>query len=116
MLSHYQGWFDLPASSTLELVTISTDASFVLVDGKMVVAWPIRHGFQEERSGKYRDSVELPAGCHRLEYYNAYTAPAVAGEGMRCTSTIDTINAFIERKELDFAERVLPEIEAQAPI
>ena len=81
VFSHYQGWFDLAAPTTLELVTISTDASFVLVDGKKVVAWPSRHGFHEGRSGKYREAVELPAGAHRLEYYNAYTAPAPVGEG-----------------------------------
>ena len=81
VLSHYQGWFDLTAPTTVELVTISTDASFVLVDGKKVVAWPSRHGFHEGRTGKYREAVELPAGTHRLEYYNAYSAPADAGEG-----------------------------------
>ena len=72
VLSHYQGWFDLDAPATVGFVTISTDASFVLVDGKQIVAWPGRHGFHEGRSGKFREEVALAAGMHRLEYFNAY--------------------------------------------
>ncbi len=74
VISHYQGWFDLDAPAKVGFVTISTDASFVLVDGKLVVAWPGRHGFHEGRWGKFRDSVALAAGLHRLEYFNAYVS------------------------------------------
>lgn len=72
LLSYYQGWFDAPAAAKYEIATISTDASFILVDGKPVVEWPGRHGFWPGVRGQFRGAIDLAAGPHRLEFYNAY--------------------------------------------
>ncbi|MDD5262822.1 MAG: PKD domain-containing protein [Methylacidiphilales bacterium] len=72
LLGYYKGWFDAPAAATYEFATISTDASFLLVDGKQVTSWPGRHHFWPGHQGKYHGSMDLAAGPHVLEYYNAY--------------------------------------------
>ncbi len=72
LLGYYKGWFNAPAAATYEFATISTDASFLLVDGKQVTSWPGRHHFWPGHQGKYHGSVDLGAGPHVLEYYNAY--------------------------------------------
>jgi hypothetical protein len=57
------------------LAAISTDSSFVLVDGKEVVEWPGAHdvggGMQEQHQG----GVDVTAGLHELDYYNDYFQP-----------------------------------------
>jgi tetratricopeptide (TPR) repeat protein len=72
LLEHFQGWFDAAAPEHLELAVISTDASFVLVDGKEVVEWPGLHPFGPGMGGQHQAAVDLPAGLHVLDYYNAY--------------------------------------------
>jgi tetratricopeptide (TPR) repeat protein len=72
VLSHFQGWFDVAAPEHLQLVTISNDASFVLVDGKEVVEWPGLHDFHPGLGGQFQGAVDLTPGIHQLEYYNAY--------------------------------------------
>jgi len=73
-LEHFQGWFEAANPEHLELAAISNDASFVLVDGKEVVEWPGRHDFHPGLSGQFQGAVDLPAGLHLLDYYNAYVA------------------------------------------
>jgi len=72
LLEHFQGWFDAAAPEHLELAVISTDATFVLVDGKEVVEWPGLHHFGPGLGGQHQGAVDLPAGLHVLDYYNAY--------------------------------------------
>lgn len=73
ILSYYKGWFDVPAAATYSFTTTSTDASFLLIDGKQVVAWPGNHHFNGGTHGEFRGSVDLTAGAHVIEYYNSYT-------------------------------------------
>ena len=84
LLEHFQGWFDVAAPEHLQLATISTDASFVLVDGKEVVEWPGLHNYDPGRTGQYQGAVDLPAGVHLLEYYNAYVASGGSPPVMCC--------------------------------
>ena len=74
LLVHLQGWFDAAAPEHLELSIISVDATFVLVDGKEVVEWPGIHGFGPGLGGQFQGAVDLPAGPHLLDYYNAFVA------------------------------------------
>jgi hypothetical protein len=69
---YFQGWFDVPTGAKYEFSIFSTDASFLLVDGKPLVAWPGRHHFDGGRQGQFRAAVDLAAGPHTLDYYNAY--------------------------------------------
>jgi hypothetical protein len=74
LLEHLQGWFDVATPEHLELAVISVDATFVLVDGKEVVEWPGRHGWGYGPPGPPHGAVDLAAGPHLLDYYNAFTA------------------------------------------
>jgi len=73
-LEHFKGWFTAAEPEHLELSTISNDASFVLVDGKEVVEWPGLHDFHGGLAGQHQGAVDLAAGVHALDYYNAYVA------------------------------------------
>jgi tetratricopeptide (TPR) repeat protein len=89
LLEHFQGTFDVIAPEHLELDLASTDASFVLIDGKEVVEWPGHHDGRLGTEGKIQGAIDLSAGPHMLDYYNAYQheggalfcALAVKGEG-----------------------------------
>jgi|GEM_PF-2164241 len=74
ILSHYTGWFEVSKPTRYSFALISVDASFLLIDGKLVVQWPGRHPYKAGWKGKFQGSVELPAGIHELEYYNAYVS------------------------------------------
>jgi PKD repeat protein len=77
---HLQGWFDAPAPEHLELALVSSDSTFVLVDGKEVVEWPGLHDFGPGLGGQHRGAVDLPAGLHMLDYYNVFV-PSEGGGG-----------------------------------
>ena len=72
LFEHMQGWFELEKPEHLELSVISVDGSFVLVDGKEVVEWPGRHNWHYGPAGPPQGAVDLPAGIHELDYYNAF--------------------------------------------
>ena len=74
VLEHFQGWFNMANAGHLQLAAISTDASFVLVDGKEVTEWPGRHDFHPGLGGQYQGGVDLAAGIHSIDYYNAYVS------------------------------------------
>jgi hypothetical protein len=71
-LLHFQGWFDVPQPEHLQLAPISEDASFVLIDGKEVVESPGNHPGSQDSHGQHQGAVDLAAGPHLLEYYNAF--------------------------------------------
>ena len=75
LLLHFHGYFSAAANEHLDFAAISTDSSFVLVDGKEVVEWPGAHdvggGMQEQHQG----GVDVTAGMHELDYYNDYFQP-----------------------------------------
>ena len=74
VMDHLQGWFEVPAQEHLEVVTMSTDASFVLIDGKPVVEWPGKHHFGPGVQGQFRGAIDLPPGRHMMDYYNDYVS------------------------------------------
>jgi hypothetical protein len=74
ILEHFRGYFRVAPAEHLELVTMSTDASFVLVDGKEVVEWPGRHDIGPGTRGQFHGAVDLTEGLHVLDYYNAYVS------------------------------------------
>ena len=69
---HFQGWFELASPAHLDLAVISVDSAFVLVDDKEVVEWPGLHDWGGGMTGQHQGGVDLPAGLHYLDYYNAY--------------------------------------------
>lgn len=67
----FEGVLQIGRPGRYTFCTASTDASFLEIDGKPVVAWPGNHdvwgGLRGERAG----TVELAAGEHRITYLHA---------------------------------------------
>jgi len=65
---HYTGWFVASQPGTYEFATSSDDASWLLIDGKEVVAWPGVHG--AVRDARHAKKHVLALGLHRLDYWH----------------------------------------------
>jgi hypothetical protein len=74
LLTHLQGWFNLPTAQHLQFAAVSVDSTFVQIDGKEVVEWPGLHGAATGGEGPPQGAADLSAGLHQLDYYNAYVA------------------------------------------
>ncbi len=70
-LNIYKGilLIDKPGKYTFH--TASTDASFLLIDGKCIAEYPGKHDVWPARTGEYKGDVELAAGRHDFEYLHA---------------------------------------------
>lgn len=67
----YNGFIDIPADGDYTFYTASTDASFLLIDNKVIAAWPGRHWIGEGLFGTHSGTVKLTKGIHRFEYLHA---------------------------------------------
>ncbi len=67
-ISIYKGWLNCPVSGPYRFATTSDDASFLSVNGELVVQWPGRH--RAVGNARHNASVTLPAGVHFFEYYH----------------------------------------------
>jgi len=67
--SIFTGWLRCPADGTYTFCTSSTNASFLLIDDKLVVANGGVHPPQRDVS--VQGDVELSAGMHKLTFYHA---------------------------------------------
>jgi hypothetical protein len=74
LLEHLEGWFNAPAAEHLGFVTMSNDASFVLVDGKEVVEWPGHHDIGPGTHGEFQGAIDVAPGLHYVDYYNAFVS------------------------------------------
>jgi TolA-binding protein len=70
-LSRYEGWLHIASAGKYGFLSASQDASFLLVDGKVVVAAPGRHGPMRHAQRGSRSDVQLTAGRYKFEYYHA---------------------------------------------
>lgn len=69
-MSRYEGYLNIPAAGKYGFLTASQDASFLLIDGKVVVDAPGRHGPLRWATRGTRKDVQLSAGPHKFEYYH----------------------------------------------
>jgi tetratricopeptide (TPR) repeat protein len=69
---HFQGWFDAAAPEHLQFGVASYDTTYVLVDGKVVIAWPSLAEHQPAAGGRYEGGVDVTPGTHLLECYVDY--------------------------------------------
>lgn len=74
-LSKYSGWLNVPSAGTYGFLTSSQDCSFLLIDDKLVVDAPGRHGPARQAVPGSRKDVTLSAGAHKFEYYHAASGP-----------------------------------------
>lgn len=70
-LHRYEGTFRIATAGATIFCTASTDASFLLVNGRLVAAWPGRHPVKPGLDGSRRGTVDLQPGTHRLTYLHA---------------------------------------------
>ncbi|MFO7901147.1 MAG: PKD domain-containing protein [Pirellulaceae bacterium] len=68
-LSHYTGTIRISRPGRYAFFTSSQDCSFLLIDGKEVVAAPGRHG--PARRAKTKGEIELSGGAHPFDYWHA---------------------------------------------
>ncbi len=62
----YTGYLHIKRAGDYGLATTSDDASFVLIDDKLVVGWGGLHGFRGD--AKYNKTIRLEPGLHKLTY------------------------------------------------
>ena len=70
-LHWYSAFINIPTSGKWTFFAASTDASFILIDGKLVVNSPYRKWVRSGQEGKIRGSIELTKGIHHLDYLHA---------------------------------------------
>lgn len=74
-MSRYTGWLRVPSAGTYGFFTSSQDASFLLIDDKLVASAPGVHRPEREAKPDLRKTVELSAGLHKFEYLHAASGP-----------------------------------------
>lgn len=67
----YDGFLQITKGGDSQFCLASTDASFLSIDGREVVAWPGKHPVNEGLEGKIRGSVQLTPGTHRFTFMHA---------------------------------------------
>jgi len=73
--SYYRGHINCPVEGEYWFATNSDDASFLLIDGKLVTGWPMSHtkdgGVNKPLVNIWskRNRLRLNAGVHLIEYY-----------------------------------------------
>jgi len=70
-ISHYVGYFNASQDGDYLFVTVSDDASFLLVDDRLVAEWPGFHDAGGGRRGEHSGRIRLAKGRHAIEYYHA---------------------------------------------
>ena len=82
-ISVYDGQIECPKAGAYRFATMSDDASFLLIDGRLVAEWPGRdHSINTGRRGEHGGEAQLSAGRHRFEYV-AFSFAA----GRRCAAS-----------------------------
>ncbi len=69
-VNKYTGWLKIPADGEYLFATSSDDASFLLVDGKMIAKWPGWHGALSQVRPRFSGKAQLKKGLVKLEYYH----------------------------------------------
>ncbi len=70
-LSRYRGTMNIASPGNYTFWTSSRDCSFVLIDGRLVVSAPGRHGPLRQARPALGKTRQLSAGRHKFEYYHA---------------------------------------------
>jgi tetratricopeptide (TPR) repeat protein len=71
-ITRYTGFLQITAAGEYGFATSSTDASFLCIDGKVVIGWPGHHGWIAD--ARHSKTVPLAAGVHEFDYLHANKA------------------------------------------
>lgn len=74
-LHHYQGKINIPADGDYTFCLATTDAGFLLINGRPVAEWPGNHGVGKGLDGSKRGTVSLKKGIHTLDFLHANCGP-----------------------------------------
>jgi len=69
-LSIYKGYLNIKEGGIYQIATVSDDASFLFIDGKLITEWPGRHEVWGGIRGEHSAAVELNPGLHSIAYYH----------------------------------------------
>jgi PKD repeat protein len=72
-MSRYSGTMHISAAGNYGFLTGSQDASFFLLDDKLVVSAPGRHPAARQARPENRQTIRLTPGVHPFEYYHVAT-------------------------------------------
>ena len=75
-LHWYSAFINLPKDGKWTFFSASIDASFLLIDGKLVVNSPGRKWISAGQWGKINGTIMLNKGVHRLDYLHANNNPS----------------------------------------
>ena len=67
-VASFTGWLRVSNPGDFRFATLSTDASWLQIDGQTVAEWLGEHGSQGGRRGQHSGDLQLRAGLHRLDY------------------------------------------------
>lgn len=71
VLHQYDGVLVVTNSGLTQFCVASTDASFLLINNKLITAWPGKHPVTPGLDGSRRGSVQLAKGKHRFTFLHA---------------------------------------------
>ncbi len=74
-LHWYSAFIKIPRNGKWTFFSAAIDASFLLIDDKLVVNSPWRKWVRRGQEGKIRGSITLKKGIHRLDYLHANSNP-----------------------------------------
>ncbi len=75
-LHWYSAFIKLPKDGKWTFFSASIDASFILIDGKLVVNSPYRKWITNGQRGRINGKINLKKGIHRLDYLHANNNPS----------------------------------------
>ncbi|MEI6424756.1 MAG: PKD domain-containing protein, partial [Lentisphaerota bacterium] len=100
-LHSYNGYIKIAKSGSYRFFTASTDASFILIDGKPVVSWPGKHDQVKGINNEIWADINLEEGNHGFKYLHGnsgdklYAIAAILMPGENKNSVIPA-SAFTE--------------------
>jgi hypothetical protein len=68
-IARYAGFLRVAAKGAYRVVTTSSDASAVTVNGRVVAQWGGDHNASAGRRGQFGSTLDLEPGLHKVEYY-----------------------------------------------
>ncbi|MDD5677426.1 MAG: PKD domain-containing protein [Kiritimatiellae bacterium] len=71
-LALFQGVLMMAQGGAYRFATVSTDASFLLVDETLVAQWPGEHDAGPGRQGEHQGTINLEPGWHTIKYYHVH--------------------------------------------
>lgn len=132
-LHWYSAFINIPRDGEWTFFSASIDASFLLIDDKLVVNSPYRKWITNGQRGKYKGTLNLKKGVHRLDYLHAnhhphycYAIAAILPPGAKkrsyhvipeefytsvLTATAGALKTFSGKPTCDFNWRIIDMIE-----